>query len=104
MNTASLARISVSLNGAARFLESGTQEEMWYKTQHREHNRFGDDALEEGSLGVGAESEGAGSYISGEQMRVVVVKIESGRISDSNETVTDFALQQDGEIPVGNHV
>ncbi|QDS68512.1 hypothetical protein FKW77_010879 [Venturia effusa] len=106
LNTASLSRISVSLNGTARFLEPGTEEETWCKTQHREHNRFGE-ASEQGSLGAGAEDQGAGSYISGEQVKVVVVKIKGGRISDSNETVTDFILQYENSSPgnaVGNHV
>ncbi|TID16879.1 Pyridoxamine 5'-phosphate oxidase [Venturia nashicola] len=105
LNSASLSRISVSLNGAAQFLEPGSEEETWCKTQHREHNRF-EETSDESALGAGAEDRGAGSYISGEQVRVVVVKIKGGRISDSNETVTDFALQQEESshgIPVGNH-
>lgn len=106
LNTAALGRISVSLNGTAQFLEPGTEEEAWCKTQHREHNRFGE-ASEEGLLGAGAEDEGAGSYISGEEVRTIVVKIKGGRISDSNEMVKDFVLQDDQSsrgIPVGNHI
>lgn len=107
LNSASLSRISVSLKGTAKFLEPGSEEETWCKTQHREHNRF-EESSEEGALGAGAEDRGAGSYISGEQLRVVVVKVTGGRISDSNETVTDFTLEQEEEsargIPIGNHV
>ncbi|KAE9972112.1 hypothetical protein EG328_005180 [Venturia inaequalis] len=107
LNSASLSRISASLKGTARFLEPGSEEETWCKTQHREHNRF-DESSEDTSLRDGAENRGAGSYISGEQVRVVVVKVTGGRISDSNETVTDFTLQQEDEssqgVPIGNHV
>lgn len=106
LNTASLSRISVSLNGEARFLEPGSEEESWYKTQHREHNTF-DGAPEAGPLGAVTEDGSDGSYISGEEVRAVIVKIKGGRISDWNEMVKDFVLQ-DSEGPqgisIGNHV
>jgi len=91
LNTASLSRISVSLNGAARFLEPGSEEETWCKTQHREHNTF-EETSESGPFGAGAEDGSAGSYIEGEQVRVVLVKINDGRISDWKETVKDFVV------------
>jgi len=106
LNTASLSRISVSLNGAAHFLEPGSEEETWCKTQHREHNTF-DETSEAGPFGAGAEDGNAGSYIEGEQVRVVVVKIKGGRISDWKETVKDFVVQGEEPshgIPIGNHV
>jgi hypothetical protein len=106
LNTASLSRISVSLNGAATFLEPGSEEETWCKTQHKEHNTF-DESSEAGQFGAGAEDGSAGSYIEGEQVRVVLVKIRDGRISDWKETVKDFTVQDEERsqsIPVGNHV
>ncbi|KAH7381672.1 hypothetical protein BKA66DRAFT_391592, partial [Pyrenochaeta sp. MPI-SDFR-AT-0127] len=41
MNTASLSRISTTINGTAELVPSGSQEEDWYKAQHLANNTFG---------------------------------------------------------------
>jgi len=94
LNTASLSRISVSLNGTAEFLQSGSQEETWCKTKHKENNTFGE--AESDAFGGGeGDDAGAGCYIEGEEVMVVLVKIRNGRISDRTETVKDFVLDED---------
>jgi len=95
LNTASLSRISVSLNGTATFLQPGSEEEAWCKTKHKENNTFGE---EEGvPFGTATGSEGgAGNYIEGEEVKVVLVRIRDGRISDWRETVKDFVLEEGG--------
>ncbi|EFQ92887.1 hypothetical protein PTT_09965 [Pyrenophora teres f. teres 0-1] len=40
MNTASLSRISTTINGIAELVPSGTEEETWYKAQHVANNTF----------------------------------------------------------------
>jgi len=54
---------------------------------------------EEGGVpfGAAAGNEGdAGCYIEGEEVRVVLVRIRDGRISDWRETVKDFVLDEGG--------
>ncbi|KAF2435674.1 hypothetical protein EJ08DRAFT_579774 [Tothia fuscella] len=92
LNTASLSRISVSLNGTAQFLRAGSQEETWCKTKHKENNTFGETEGDASGGSVPGE-DGAGCYIEGEEVMVVLVKIRSGRISDRSETVKDFVLE-----------
>jgi hypothetical protein len=95
LNTASLSRISVSLNGSAKFLEAGSEEESWCKSKHRENNTFGEAGGDVNPLITGDVADGdAGSYIEGEEVKVVLVQIKDGRISDWKESVTDFVLEE----------
>lgn len=96
LNTASLSRISVSLNGTAQFLQSGSEEEAWCKAKHKENNTF-DEAPQPNLFESGGPEEGgAGCYIEGEEVRVVLVQIRDGRISDWKEAVKDFVLDEGG--------
>jgi hypothetical protein len=82
------------LNGTAHFLEPGSEAESWCKTKHIESNAFGEEAQPD-PFGVAGADAGAGSYIEGQEMRVVVVEIKDGRISDWQETVKDFTVEED---------
>jgi len=109
LNTASISRISISLNGTAQFLEAGSEEESWCKTKHKENNAFGEDGQTDPfgmMLGGGlTAAEGAGSYIEGEEVRVVLVKIKDGRISDWQESLQDFTVEDNAAArPMTNGV
>ncbi|KAH6677681.1 hypothetical protein B0J14DRAFT_475633 [Halenospora varia] len=97
LNTSALSSISVTINGDARLVERGTPEEIYYKEQHLDNNTFTDG--EEGqrtSLWNEREREdcdgGRGSFIEGEDVRVVVVAITDGRVSDWKGAVRDWSL------------
>ncbi|KAF4621944.1 hypothetical protein G7Y89_g14398 [Cudoniella acicularis] len=97
LNTSALSSISATINGEARLVERGTPEEIYYKEQHLDNNTFTDG--EEGqrnSLWNEREREncdgGRGSFIEGEDVRVVVVKITDGRVSDWKGAVRDWSL------------
>jgi hypothetical protein len=95
LNTASLSRISVSLNGMARVLQEGSEEEAWHQARHKEHNTFGDlNAMDSpGVFGQQDESTGgAGAYIEAQEGLTVVVDIQDGRISDWKGAVRDFTV------------
>ena len=113
MNTASLSRISTTINGVAELVPSGTEEETWYKAQHVANNTFspgGEDTYSSspvgeglwggGGLGAGtaadeALTEGDGGtkcYVEGAEVRVVIVKIRGGRIADWRGQVRDWAV------------
>jgi hypothetical protein len=112
MNTASLSRISTTINGVAELVPSDSEEETWYKAQHLANNTFGPGGENDfsssvgeglwggGGLSTGAEgedvpSEGDGGtkcYVEGEEVRVVVVKVRDGRIADWKGQVRDWKL------------
>jgi hypothetical protein len=98
LNSASLSRISVSINGTARLVTEGSEEEAWYKTLHKENNTFGDTVDNSDSMGEG--EGGAGCYIEGQEVRVVVVDIKDGRISDFKGLVKDWSLDDTAGISV----
>lgn len=90
LNSAALSRISVSINGTARLVDQGSEEESWFKALHKENNTFGDNIDDSDLLGDG--EGGAGCYIEGQEVRVAVVDIKDGRISDFKGLVKDWSL------------
>ena len=85
LNTAALGRISTTITGTARVLEDG-EEEKWCKEMHVENNRFNGD-------GEGGSQETA--YLEGDDVRVVVVEVKEGRISDWKGGVKDWAIREE---------
>lgn len=122
MNTASLSRISTTINGRARILPAGSEEEAWCKTQHLANNTFGpsEDSYAsspvEGGLwgggGLGTREhdntgEGDGGtkcYVEGEEVRVVVVTIHDGRIADWKGVVRDWVVRENNSLANGLHL
>jgi hypothetical protein len=118
MNTASLSRISTTINGIAELVPFGTEEEAWYKAQHLANNTFGQGGesvyssspVGEGLWGGGGLGgtggtidegyrEGDGGtkcYVEGEQVRVVIVRVRDGRIADWKGQVRDWSVTENG--------
>ncbi|KAI4162740.1 MAG: hypothetical protein LQ342_003627 [Letrouitia transgressa] len=110
INTSALSSISATINGTARMVEQGSEEESWCKERHLENNTFGDQAREERGIfgtALSAPSEGDGGascFIEGEEVRVVVVSVKEGRIADWKGGVKDWSIaSSDGEGPRGRH-
>ncbi|KAF2674116.1 pyridoxamine phosphate oxidase-like protein [Microthyrium microscopicum] len=96
INSASMSRISVSINGTAQLLPTASDEEAWYKARHKEHNTFGDMVDNSDVLaGSATEAGGAGCYIEDQEVRVVVVQLQDGRISDWKGMVKDWSIDGD---------
>jgi len=91
------------MNGTARLLDEGSEEEGWYKMRHKEHNTFGD--MVDNTHLLGGEGDGgAGCYIEGQEVRVVVVPLKDGRISDWKGMVKDWSIDElpaEGQIVNG---
>ena len=87
LNTAALGRISATINGTARVLDPGAEEDLWCREKHVENHQFKDG---EGQ-GDGVGEEG-GYYIEGEDVRVVVVSITEGRVADWKGGVQDWVI------------
>ncbi|KAK5114233.1 hypothetical protein LTR85_010298 [Meristemomyces frigidus] len=114
MNSAAVSSISATINGEAIVLETGTEEEKWCKEQHLANNTFetnggagggqqqhqqdsshlfsSSPSQARGTLSTG--DGGRGSYIEDQDVRVVVVRIRDGRISDWKGGVKDFVLAE----------
>jgi hypothetical protein len=103
LNTAAVSSISATINGTARLVERGSEEERFFREQHMENNTFDSGAADSsvaenlfGSAGgapsVQAEDGGRGCFIEGEEVRVIVVDIRDVRISDWKGNVRDWVI------------
>jgi hypothetical protein len=103
LNTSALSSISATINGTARLVDRGTEEEEYLRERHLENNTFQDgegDGIgsEQDMWGLGGEAGndrgdgGRGCFIEGEEVRVVVVKIRDGRVADWKGAVRDWRL------------
>jgi hypothetical protein len=113
MNSAAVSSISATINGDALVLESGSEEEKWCKEQHLANNTFeGSEgsrqmrALSSGDIFGTSPADGRagdggrGSYIEDQDVRVVVVRIRDGRISDWKGGVKDWVISDADEVVV----
>jgi hypothetical protein len=96
LNTSALSNISTTITGTARFLESGSDEEAWCKEQHLENNTFitspgDDDGSTLFSQGRRTSSLPDCPTIDCDS-RVVVVRVQEGRIADWKGGVRDWML------------
>ncbi|KAL8772084.1 MAG: hypothetical protein Q9209_002750 [Squamulea sp. 1 TL-2023] len=99
INTSALSSISATINGTARIIERGSEEEAWCKDRHLENNTFGDQVREEqGVFGAPqnpASTEGDGGascFIEGEEVRVMLVGVKECRIADWKGGVKDWVI------------
>jgi hypothetical protein len=100
LNTSALSSISATINGEARLVDRGTEEEKYYREQHLDNNTFseGEEGQSQGSFWDERERQdgGRGIFIEGEEVRVVVVRITDGRVSDWKGAVRDWTLVGSG--------
>ncbi|KAI4196562.1 MAG: hypothetical protein LQ350_006494 [Teloschistes chrysophthalmus] len=99
INTSALSSISATINGTARMIEQGSEEEKWCKERHLENNTFGDQVREEQGLFGATQNHsstegdgGASCFIEGEEVRVMLVPIKEGRIADWKGGVKDWII------------
>jgi hypothetical protein len=101
LNTSALSSISATINGEARLVERGTEEERFLREAHLENNTFGEREGDGGGWGGGGEADngdgGRGCFIEGEEVRVVVVRIKDGRVADWKGTIRDWVLSDGDE-------
>lgn len=84
-------------------MDRDTEEERYYYREHLENNTFSEGGNE--SVGAWAREEepdgGRGIFIEGEEVRVVVVKIKDGRVSDWKGAIRDWSLLDAGAVENG---
>ncbi|TGO32069.1 hypothetical protein BHYA_0358g00060 [Botrytis hyacinthi] len=92
LNTSAISSISATINGEARIVERGGEEEKWLREKHLENCVFlGEEGVRAG------EGDGGRVFVEGEEVRVVSVKVGDGRVSDWKGAVRDWILEGDGE-------
>ncbi|KAI4175136.1 MAG: hypothetical protein LQ343_001897 [Gyalolechia ehrenbergii] len=110
INTSALSSISATINGTARMVEQGSEEEAWCKERHLENNTFGDQQapgeqrLFRAMQGSDSPTEGDGGascFIEGEEVRVVLVGVKEGRIADWKGGVKDWVVLSTDELEGG---
>lgn len=102
LNSSALSSISATIGGAARIVDSGSEEERYYREQHLENNTFEDDNTQPFSRNGGqVEDGGRNCFVAGEEVRVVLVDIKQVRISDWKGTVRDWAIVPDEALVNG---
>ncbi len=102
-----MSSISATINGSARLLDSGSDEETFYRSTLLENNTFdpepGADFLRRESIAPTAgAAEGDGGrecFVAGEEVRVLVVSIQDVRIADWKGNVRDWVLEGNGRVP-----
>lgn len=99
LNTSAMSSISATINGSARLVDPGTDEDRFYRGVHLENNTFEGDGDATGGTGfnpfgqiAGAEDGGRSCFVAGEEVRVIVVDIRDVRISDWKGNVKDWVL------------
>jgi hypothetical protein len=102
LNSSAISSISATINGVARVVEQGTEEEKYLREKHLENNTFTDKEGESGIWRQGETSDGGrGCFIEGEEVRVVVVQITDGRVADWKGAVRDWSLTAPGQNGAG---
>jgi hypothetical protein len=99
LNTSALSSISATINGDARLVEQGTEEETYYREMHLDNNTFteGENGERRNAWGSAERQDGDGGreiFIEGEEVRVVVVQIRDGRVADWKGAVRDWSLAE----------
>jgi hypothetical protein len=113
MNTASLSRISTTINGMAELIPFHSEQERWYKAQHLANNTFGRSEngdysnspiggglRREGNQGtfpaeeddIGEGDGGTKCYVEDDEARVIIVRITGGRIADWRGQTRDWTV------------
>lgn len=96
LNSSAVSSISATINGEARLVAAGSDEERFYRAKHLEANTFdaGADLLRRESVvgGGGGEDGGRGCFVAGEEVRVIVVAIRDVRIADWKGAVRDWVI------------
>lgn len=103
LNTSAMSSISATINGPARLVDPGSDEERWYRRAHLENNTF-DEGGDGGGAAAGGfnpfgqiagatgEDGGRECFVAGEEVRVIVVDVRDVRISDWKGNVKDWVL------------
>ncbi|KAG8167167.1 hypothetical protein KVR01_002856 [Diaporthe batatas] len=97
LNTSAMSSISATINGSARVVAAGTDEERFYRQAHLDNNTFDDDASAGFSpfaqpAAATTEDGGRECFVAGEEVRVIIVAVRGVRTSDWKGNVNEWEL------------
>jgi hypothetical protein len=101
-----VSSISATINGSARLVGRGSDEEKYYRDIHLENNTF-DNGPEAGLFGAAAdagEGDAATRFAAGDEAMVIVVGIKDVRIADWKGAVRDWVIAEPGEEATVNGI
>lgn len=90
-----MSSISATINGSARLVARGSEEEKYYRDVHLANNTF-DDPLgmaEQQGDGVSGGDGGGSRFADGDEAMVIVVGIRDVRIADWKGAVRDWVIE-----------
>jgi hypothetical protein len=104
MNTSAMSSISATINGTAKLIPRGSDEEIYYRDQHLENNTFDSEGgpMFNHEAETGQEDGGRSCFVAGEEVRVIVVNIKDIRTSDWKGGVKDWVLVSEGDAAAVN--
>ena len=106
LNTSSISSISATINGKARLVERDTEEEKYYREKHLENNTFEESGSSTGRFREGErqererDNEAGRCFVEGEEMSVIIVRIEGVRISDWKGEIREWNSAGGGRVAV----
>ncbi|KAK1758698.1 hypothetical protein QBC47DRAFT_149183 [Echria macrotheca] len=106
LNTSAVSSISATINGSARLVDAGSEEEAFYRAKHLENNTFDTESpvdlfRRESVVGAAGPGQGQGQaeqgdggrcFVAGDEVRVIVVGIRDVRIADWKGAVRDWVI------------
>ncbi|KAK3330641.1 hypothetical protein B0H66DRAFT_70478 [Apodospora peruviana] len=101
LNSSAVSSISATINGSARLVEPGSEEEKFYREKHLANNTFENEGLvaidlrRESTVDQQRQQDDGGRscFVAGEEVRVVVVGIRDVRIADYKGAVRDYTIE-----------
>ncbi|KAK4447461.1 hypothetical protein QBC34DRAFT_303082 [Podospora aff. communis PSN243] len=101
LNSSAVSSISATINGVARLVEHGSEEESFYRARHLENNTFENESptnfFRRESVAPGEQEREGAWFVAGEDVRVVVVGIRDVRIADWKGAVQDWVIVPEAE-------
>ncbi|KAI0204170.1 pyridoxamine 5'-phosphate oxidase [Astrocystis sublimbata] len=95
LNTSAISSISATINGTAKLITPGSEEERYYRDQHLENNTFDS----EGPISFNRQPQEDGGrecFVAGEEVQVILVHVKDIRTSDWKGGVRDWVLTPEG--------
>jgi hypothetical protein len=104
LNTSAMSSISATINGTARLISPGSDEETYYRDQHLENNTFDSEGVFAFNRQPETDVEDGGRecFVAGEEVQVILVHIKDIRTSDWKGGVRDWVLISEDSHPTVN--
>ncbi|CAH0016960.1 unnamed protein product [Clonostachys rhizophaga] len=103
LNSSEISSISATIGGAARIIQTGSEEEKYFCDQHLANHTYDDEdnQLFRQRSNPGSDSR-TGQFVAGREVSVIAVEIKDVRISDYKGAVRDWAIVPEESLVNGS--